>query len=196
MSRIASLVVAGVIGGLLVGSVVWFVRPPAALPAANAESAAAATPVSPPAAVAPLGEAPPWAATSADAPPPGLGDAISTLPSDPARAAARDALRSRLGALTAGGRRPSPAEMNQLLADLERTEGSHVIGGVNIGALRSNLVKVEEMQQLGVQMKAEAEKPGGADQEKVKAILARLQKLQSEMRLDLTVPQSTPPPAR
>jgi len=198
MSRIAPMILAAALGGAVVGGIVWFTRPaPPATPAAAPETAAATAA----SAAAPAGAGqtapPPWA--NADGSAGGLGAAIGAAPIDPKKAQARAEIRSRITALTANGRHPTPSEMNALLGDLERVEGSSVISGVNIGALRSNLVKVDEMQRLGMEMKAETEKPGGGNPQKVQEILARLQKLQSEMRLDITVPTpapSAPTPAK
>lgn len=192
MSRAAPLIIAAALGGLVVGVIVWFARPsPSAPPAPVADmqttnSAAVSTPSN-------TGAPPPWAEPSAAAGGADLGPAIRNAPADPKKQAAREAIRTKILSLTANGRQPTPAEMNAVLAELERVEGSSVISGVNVGALRSNLSKVDEMQRLGMEMKNESSKPNGGDPEKLKEIMTRLQKLQAEMRTDIAAPAPVVP---
>ncbi len=192
MSRAAPLIIAAALGGLVVGGIVWFARPaPSAppLPVADMQAtnaAAVSTPSS-------TGAPPPWAEPSAAPAGADLGPAIRNTPTDPKKRAAREAIRTKILSLTANGRQPTPAEMNAVLAELERVEGSSVISGVNVGALRSNLSKVDEMQRLGMEMKNESSKPNGGDPAKLKDIMNRLQKLQAEMRTDIAAPAPVVP---
>ncbi len=191
MSRPMQIVGAAVAGGLIVGLVMWFVRPvqdPAIPPS---PSTAVAVPVES-AAMTSVAAPPPWAGSAATAPIV-LPDLRSSAKANPQKQAAREAVRQKIAGLTANGRQPTPAEMNVVLAELERIEGSSVISGINVGAVRNNLMKVDEMQRLGEQMKAESTKPGGGDVQKLNALLARIQKLQSEMRLDIAVPPPAAP---
>lgn len=191
MSRAAPLIIAAALGGLVVGAIVWFARPaPVAAPAqvVDTQAAVASTQSTP----SNTGAPPPWAETSA---PTGadLGPAIRNVPTNPKKQAAREAIRTKILSLTANGRQPTPAEMNAVLAELEQVEGSSVISGVNVGALRNNLTKVDEMQRLGMEMKNESSKPNGGDPAKLKDIMSRLQKLQAEMRTDIAAPPPTVP---
>lgn len=192
MSRIAPMIIAATLGGIVVGGIVWFARPAPPAPAAAPVVSAAPVTVSP--TPASTGPAPPWAGNTA---PSSAGNDLSAVfgatSADPKKNAARQAVRAKIASLTANGRHPTPAEMNVVLGDLERIEGSSIISGVNVGALRSNLVKVDEMQRLAEEMKVESQKPNGGDPEKSKQILARLQKLQGEMRMDIAAPTATTP---
>jgi hypothetical protein len=192
MTRNLSMVMAALLGGIVVGVVVWFAKP-AVMPSVT-KPATVAAPVPAGTVAAPLatsvGQAapPPWAnAGTSGAQAPGLGAAIHGAPVDPAKAQAREALRTRLLGLTAGGRHPTPAEMNDILGDLQRVEGSSTIGGVDIAALRNNLVKVNEMQQLGAELTAQTQLPGGGDKQKIQQLLTRVRQLQSEMQLNVAV---------
>lgn len=192
MSRAAPLIIAAALGGLVVGGIVWFARPAPPAPSAPVAdmqatgAAAVSTPSN-------TGAPPPWAETSSAPAGADLGPAIRNAPTDPKKQAAREAIRTKILSLTANGRQPTPAEMNAVLAELERVEGSSVISGVNVGALRSNLSKVDEMQRLGMEMKNESSKPNGGDPEKLKDIMNRLQKLQAEMRTDIAAPAPVVP---
>lgn len=185
MSRAAPMIIAAALGGLVVGGIVWFARPAPTAPATPVNAAEApATAVTP----ANTGAPPPWADSSGAAPSADLGPAIKSVAADPKKRAAREAIRAKILSLTANGRQPTPAEMNGVLAELERVEGSSIISGVNVGALRNNLSKVDEMQRLGMEMKNESTKPNGGDPKKLKEIMERLQKLQTEMRTDIAAP--------
>ena len=192
MSRPIQIVGAAAAGGLVVGLIMWFARPPQTPVAPPLQVTEVAAPV---ASTAPtsVAAAPPWADSAATAPIT-LPDLRSSAKASPQKQAAREAIRQKIAGLTANGRQPTPAEMNVVLADLERVEGSSVISGINVGAVRNNLVKVDEMQRLGEQMKTESTKPGGGDIQKLNAMMARIQKLQSEMRLDITVSPPAPAP--
>jgi len=201
MTRNTSMVMAAVLGGIIVGAVVWFAKPAVTPSVTTPATVAAPVPVSTVAVplAASVGQAapPPWvnAGNVASNPQaPGLGAVIHGAPVDPVKAQAREALRTRLLALTAGGRHPTPAEMNDILGDLQRVEGSSTIAGVDVAALRNNLVKVNEMQQLGAELTAQTQMPGGGDKQKIQQLLTRVRQLQSEMQLNVAVapPASVP----
>ncbi len=189
MTRSASLILAAVLGGIVVGGIVWVSKPDTVpVPAASQTSSpTAAKPPTPPAnsAQAPsASQAPPWADASGVAAAPSsisVASAISASPRDPEKARQRDAIRARIQKLTANGRHPTPAEMNQVLGDLERVEGSPVVAGVDIGALRKNLVAVDKLQKLSRELQTESQKPGGGDKKRIQQILAQLKQIQSEM---------------
>lgn len=193
MSRVAPMIIAAALGGIVVGGIVWFARPAPTAPAAPINTVQAPGPVT----VTPnsAGAPPPWADSSAAPTGADLGPAIRSTSSDPKKTAAREAIRAKILSLTANGRQPTPAEMNGVLAELERVEGSSIISGVNVGALRNNLSKVDEMQRLGMEMKNESTKPNGGDPKKLKDIMERLQKLQTEMRTDISAPAGPAPTA-
>ncbi len=189
MSRVAPIIIAAALGGVVVGGIVWFAKPAPTAPAAPVsveQTSAVAAPSN-------TGAPPPWAGNSAAPVGSDLGPAIGSANVDPKKKAAREAVRAKILSLTANGRQPTPAEMNTVLGELERIEGSSVISGVNVGALRSNLAKVDEMQRLGEEMRVESTKPNGGDPQKLKELMGRLQKLQAEMRTDIAAP-ITPAP--
>lgn len=200
MNRILPWLLAGLIGAAVGGAVVWFTRPadppaPLATPSpatAPAQAPAAPATGTPPAAQMPTAPAapPPWLTgepgSTAPAPAPG-GAPQPGAPADPQAMAA---LQEKFSRLIEGGRQPAPAEVEALLGELERAQGSSVVGGVRIDVLRSNLVKSQQMQALAEEIQRLAEQPGGPDQQAIQRKLAELQKLQSELRLDLMAPQA------
>lgn len=198
MNRALPWLLAGLLGAAIGGAVVWLARPdapPAAAPAtapasvptpATPSTGAASAPAMPAAPASP----PPWLAgdggSAAQAPAPG-GGAQPGAPADPQAMAA---LQDKFARIIEGGRQPSPAEVEALLGELERAQGSSVVGGVRIDVLRSNLLKSQQMQVLAEEIQRLAEQPGGPDQQAIQRKLAELQKLQSELRLDLMAPQA------
>jgi hypothetical protein len=187
MSRVAPMIIAAALGGLVVGGIVWFARP---APPAVAQAPANTTQMPDASITTPANTASPapWADSSTAPTGADLGPAIRSVSTDPKKKMAREAIRAKILSLTANGRQPTPAEMNAVLGELERVEGSSVISGVNVGALRNNLSKVDEMQRLGLEMKNESTKPNGGDPKKLKELMERLQKLQTEMRTDIAAP--------
>ena len=196
MSRAASLLLAALFGGAVVGGIVWLTRPaPVHVPTPARSTPAAVSPATQtaanPAMATPSGSnasAPPWAgragATGASAPT-NIGAAISLSPADKNKARQRAALSARIHKLTANGRHPTPAEMSSVLGDMERMEGKSVIAGVDIQALRQNLVNVQKLQRVSQQLQAESQKPGGGDKQKIQDLMAQLKQIQSNMRYDI-----------
>ncbi|MGA7296955.1 MAG: hypothetical protein WBW92_05555 [Rhodanobacteraceae bacterium] len=201
MTRSASLILAAVLGGVVVGGIVW-VSKPDTVPVPEASQTSSPTQAKPPApaassAQAPsASQAPPWADASGVAAAPSsisVASAISTSPRDPEKARQRAAIRARLHKLTANGRHATPAEMSQVLGDLERVEGSPVVAGVDIGALRKNLIAVDKLQNLSRELQAESQKPGGGDKQRIQQILVQLKQIQSEMNYNTTaIPAAAP----
>lgn len=114
------------------------------------------------------------------------------MPVDPQKTAARAAVRARLAQLTANGRHPTLAEMNDVLGQMERAEGSSVVAGVNLEAVRTNLVQVEKLRRLGKALQAEAQKPGGGDKQKLHELMRQMQQVEAQMRYDVSAaPPST-----
>ncbi|MDD5333133.1 MAG: hypothetical protein PHS32_05245 [Rhodoferax sp.] len=95
-----------------------------------------------------------------------------------------EAIQQRLQAQVAGGKVPSPKELDAALSDLQRNQGKDVIGGVNIAALRENLARVERLRQIALEVQAIASNPQKQDQ-------ARLQVLMTEVRTVQTAMQSS-----
>ncbi len=204
MTRSTSLILAALLGGIVVGGIVWFMKPDATNVSTAPQTAAPTAsrpqvPATPTAPSAGPSQTPPWADASGVAAAPSsisVAPAISLSPEDKEKARQRAAIRARILKLTANGRHPTPAEMNDVLGDLERVEGSPVIAGVNVGALRKNLVAVDKMQKLSIELQAESQKPGGGDKEKIQNILAQLKQIQAQMNYAITAAPSATPTQR
>ncbi len=204
MTRSASLILAAVLGGVVVGGIVWLTKPGAVytpVPTHVVTSVQHTTPTASdsivPIQTPTASQAPPWAdgaGVMAGPSSTSIASAISASPRDPIKASQRDAIRVQIQELTANGRHPTLAEMNDVLGDLERVEGSPVVSGVNIGVLRKNLVAVDKLQKLALELQAESQKPGGADEQKVQDILEQLKQVQAGMNYNITAaaPAVTP----
>lgn len=93
------------------------------------------------------------------------------------------------------GKQPDTRQVDATLARLQELEGSPIVAGVNIPAVRHNLEKAHQLQQLAQEMEREAKKPGGPDMNRLNAQMAQLQRLQSQLRTDVSVNQpGTPAP--
>lgn len=167
-----------------VGAYLWLGSPQQS-PAPQALSAPAAAPArslppaprsaEPPSAPPSTAGTPPWLAPQADRAPTPAGKQEQEL----ARIQARLAEMSTVG-------KADPREVDGLLAELQRIKGNEV-GGVNIAALRDNLAKAQEIQRLAAELDQMAHRPN-PDPRQVQDLVARIQKLQAGMRLDLAVP--------
>lgn len=121
----------------------------------------------------------PWSLSSSAASAPALPIAV-----DPARANAPSIaqIQSRLQAI-AGSKKPDIAELDKVLAELEKNQGSSVIAGVDIGALRDNLARADRMQRIALEVQAlSALAPGPDTTASLQAKVNEIQQLQSGMR--------------
>ncbi|HEV2612293.1 MAG TPA: hypothetical protein VGU61_18670 [Noviherbaspirillum sp.] len=105
------------------------------------------------------------------------------------RLAELQALQADILRQTQQGRQPDAKQVDATLAKLQEIEGAPIVAGVNIPAVRSNLDKAQQLQQLAQEMEREARKPGGPDMNKLKAQMAQLQQLQGQLRNDVSVNQ-------
>ena len=108
---------------------------------------------------------------------PGLADAN--------KAKSYEILQAKLAAMTAGGKTPNMKELDAILADLQKVNGSTDVGGVNLSALRNNLARADEIQRLGKEMQALSQVPGKQDLPKIQSIMAEIQKQQAGMVTDI-----------
>lgn len=76
---------------------------------------------------------------------------------------------------------PDPQKVDALLLKIKEIKGSSIIGGVDIDELRGRLAKTQEMQALATQIQQEAAKGSNADAEKIKALSAQLQTLNTQL---------------
>ena len=123
----------------------------------------------------------PWEKTNL----PGGAPRISAGPADTNKAKAYEVLQAKLAAMTAGGKTPPMKELDAVLADLQKINGSTDVGGVNLSALRNNLARADEIQRLGKEMQALSQTPGKQDMPKIQAIMAEIQKQQAGMVSDI-----------
>lgn len=124
----------------------------------------------------------PWEKTNL----PGGAPRISNLaPADANKAKSYEILQAKLAAMTAGGKTPAIKDLDAVLADLQKINGSADVGGVNLNALRNNLARADEIQRLGKEMQALSQAPGKQDLPKIQSIMAEIQKQQAGMVTDI-----------
>ena len=107
---------------------------------------------------------------------------ISTVAS---KAKAYETLQAKLVTLSAGGNTPKAKDLDAILAELQQINGSSEVGGVNLGALRNNLARAEEIQRLGDQMQAISQAPGKQDLPKIQRLMAEIQQQQAGLVMDI-----------
>lgn len=163
-----------------------------------AQSGAGAAPVAMP----PGASVPPVAADGAGRVPadpsaaPWLGSAgarASAPGSAPSMAAGRagapslDDIQKRLQAMLAQPQ-PDVREVDAVLADLQRNQGSTVVAGVDLQAVRDNLARSERIRQISVEMQALAAKPGPDVPAQLQSRMAEIQRLQAGMTGNVAAP--------
>lgn len=90
-------------------------------------------------------------------------------------------IQQRLQLLTSSGRPPRAAEVDAVLADLQKIQGNNV-AGVNLTALRDTLARVDRIQQISSEMQAAVSTPGRIDRAKVQGLMLEMQNLQAGMK--------------
>ncbi|KWN22007.1 hypothetical protein WT83_04870 [Burkholderia territorii] len=129
------------------------------------------------------------------------GPAVSTpgAPSEQEQqrqAALQQALQKMQALLNSGQR--DPATVAAALADAEKANGSPIMGGVNLEALRNNMQVLGQMQQIAQQMQGMEALQNGASQVDAQAQAAFMEKrsqlmaLQRQMRSDIMAPGQGP----
>lgn len=101
-------------------------------------------------------------------------------------------IQRQLTALLAHGRQPTIAEVDHLLAELQRSQGSNEVGGINLAALRDNLARTKEIQQLAKEIQRLAEQPGKPDVARMQQLVAQIQQQQAGIKADVRVNPDTP----
>lgn len=159
-----------VAGLALSAAIAWWLWPavppsaPLTAPSLALPSAPASLPQAPTApAVTPSEASPPWAG--------------APVPAAPSAASAPAALPNR-------ERPQNIAQLDAMLDQMQRENGSNVVGGVKLDVLRSNLAKAEQLQALAKQIEAESLKPNGGDLQVMQGYLKQLQALQGQLRMD------------
>lgn len=90
-------------------------------------------------------------------------------------------IQQRLQQLTANGRQPSAAEVDAVLADLQKNQGKNAVAGVDLQGLRETLARTDRIQQIGLELQAIATNPSKVDQARLQNLTAEMQRLQSAL---------------
>ncbi len=90
-------------------------------------------------------------------------------------------IQQRLQQLTANGRQPSAAEVDAVLADLQKNQGRNAVAGVDLQGLRDTLARTDRIQQIGLELQAIAANPSKVDQARLQSLTAEMQRLQSAL---------------
>lgn len=98
-----------------------------------------------------------------------------------------DQIQQRLQNLLASPQ-PDVREVDAVLADLQKNQGSKVVAGVDLQAVRDNLARSERIRQIAVEMQALAAKPGPEVPAQLQARMAEIQRLQAGMNASVAAP--------
>ena len=90
-------------------------------------------------------------------------------------------IQQRLQQLTANGRQPSAAEVDAVLADLQRNQGKNAVAGVDLQGLRDTLARTDRIQQIGLELQAIAANPSKVDQARLQSLTTEMQRLQTAL---------------
>lgn len=194
-------IAAGVVLGfaVLAGAAFWLLREPA-VPVTAAPTALGSKPVPPASGLPGVPGAPVPLDANAAAPsgaPWNLSGSAATsaapAPGEAGRAAAptMEQIQSRLLAIVAS-KQPNLAELDGVMADLEKVSGRSVVGGVDLAAVRANLARANRMQAIALEMQTlAAAAPGPENAALLQARVSELQELQKGLR-PVTIPTPTP----
>jgi hypothetical protein len=140
----------------------------------------------------PGGSPPPWAIGNTGTPSslPAPMDAQPAAPVQPGAVPRLDAkemerMQQEISALQSSGKPPDPKRVEEMLTTLRQTHGP-IAGGINLDIVINNLQVSQKMQTLALDMQAESNKPGGGSTAKMQGYMEQLNKLQSQMRTDIT----------
>lgn len=203
---VAVLAVAAAIAALFMRGNEGADRKAAAAPEASSPAVAAPPVVSAPVAVAPA--APPVPApwerpAGTDAGPATARAAGTASASTDKEAAARDErmralekVSARLQALRASNR-ADPAEVDKALGDLERIQGSSVVGGVDLSVVRASLraaTRMQELQKEIEQLRPATGEPTEANKAKLAEKYKEMQAVIAQMQASTGAVQATRQP--
>ena len=90
-------------------------------------------------------------------------------------------IQQRLQQLTANGRQPSAAEVDAVLAELQKNQGKNSVAGVDLQGLRDTLARTDRMQQIGLELQSIAANPSKSDQARLQSLAAEMQRLQTAL---------------
>jgi len=98
-----------------------------------------------------------------------------------------EAIQAELSNLTANGRQPTPAEVEQVLAKMQANQGTSVVNGVDLGVLRNNLRAADRMLTISNQVQTLAQNPTPENSQKLQNLMSELQRLQASMNANVLV---------
>lgn len=115
----------------------------------------------------------------------GTTDAVGRIPIGRPGAPSLQQIQAELQALTAGGRQPTPAEVERVLAKLQDNQGSAVVAGVNLEVLRHNLRVAEQMRVLALEVQRLSAQPTPENTARMQQLSAQLMQLQGQLQPDI-----------
>ena len=116
------------------------------------------------------------------------------IPIGQSGAPSMEGIQQRLQALVASGRQPTAREVDAVLADLQKNQGSNVVAGVNLQALRDNLARTDRISQIALEIQAIANQPGKSDLVRLQTLSAEMQSIQAALLTQVIA--SNPPSVR
>lgn len=96
-------------------------------------------------------------------------------------------IQARLQALSSS-KQPTVREVDAVLADLQKNQGSAVVAGVDLQAVRDNLARTERIQQLALEMQALAAAPTADTPAQLQSRVVEMQRLQAGMTTNVAAP--------
>lgn len=161
--------------------------PPAgAMHAPGAPSAAVTTPATVDHAPAPWVGARAPAAAGATAPAAsGVGQLNDLTPATRARV---EQAQADLAASMRPGVAPDPVKVDAALLAIREAAGTAIVGGVNLDTVRANLAVSQKIQKIAEQIDLEVKRSGQMDTKKMAMYAAELNRLQQQIRPDVTAP--------
>lgn len=88
-------------------------------------------------------------------------------------------IQGRLQALVAQGRQPTAREVDLVLADLQKNQGTDVVSGVNLQVMRNNLSHTDRIEQIAKEIQTIASNPATVDSPRISALVAQMQRHQA-----------------
>lgn len=95
-------------------------------------------------------------------------------------------IQTELQTLSSNGRQPTPMEVDAVLAKLEQNQGSSVVAGYDLKALRANMQAAERIRVLADQMQVLAEDLTPENTQKLMDLMKEMYKVQGDIRLNIT----------
>ena len=107
--------------------------------------------------------------------------ALSAIATGKNGAPSLNLIQQRLQALVADGRQPTPSEVDLVLADLQKNQGSNVVAGVDLQVMRDNLAHTNRIAEIAKEIQGIAANPAKGDELRIAALVAEMQRRQGAM---------------